>query len=56
MFEGGPIQVEDHEITLVRYLRYAMDGGGFLAFLPDSELNAKPLSDLAFLTKDLEPI
>src|SRR5689334_1685822 len=56
MFEGGPIEVEDRDLTFVRYLRYAMQSGGFLAFTPLSVWEARPQDDLAYLTKDLFPI
>jgi hypothetical protein len=61
MFEDGPLQVEGRDLTLVRYLRYAMEGGGFLAFMPDwvwasrSE-DSRPHDDLAYLTQGLWPI
>ena len=56
MFEGEPLEVEDRVLTFVRYLRYALQGGGFLNFLPGYEPDAMPVGDLAFLTKDLLPI
>lgn len=43
-------------MTLVRYLRYALRGGGFLNFMPGSAWAARPLDDLVFLTHDLLPI
>jgi hypothetical protein len=56
MFEGDRMYVEDRPLTLVRYLRYAMRGGGFLAFMPGSMWTLRPVEDLAFLTHDLLPI
>lgn len=66
MFEGGPLQFGGRDLTFVRYLRYAMLGGGFLAFMPDSPWNTymeemgepepRPEADLAYLTKGHWPI
>lgn len=56
MFEDGPIQLEDRNVPLVRYLRYAMRGGGFLAFMPGWEPEEMPKADLAYLTEGLWPI
>jgi hypothetical protein len=53
MFEDGPLQIEDRDLTFVRNLRYAMRGGGFLAFLPGWEPDVMPLEDLAYLTEGL---
>lgn len=53
MFEGGPLQIEGRDLTFVRNLRYAMQGGGFLAFMPDSEWGLRPEADLAYLTEGL---
>jgi hypothetical protein len=53
--EDGPLMAYDQPLTLVRYLRYAMQGGGFLAFL-DWERAEIPQDDLAFLTAHLLPI
>jgi hypothetical protein len=56
LFEGEPMSVEGRQLTLVRYLRYAMRGGGFLGFMPGSINPTAPVDDLAYLTRDLLPI
>jgi hypothetical protein len=56
IFEDAPQQTEGRNVTLVRCLRYALRGGGFLAFLPGWELEQMPAADLAYLTDGLEPI
>jgi hypothetical protein len=56
MFEDAPLVVEDRNLTLVRYLRYSMQGGGFLAFMlgiERDEKDQKPEEDLAYLTEGL---
>lgn len=55
MFEGAPLMADNQPLTLVRYLRYALQGGGFLAFL-NWEQAKTPQDDLAFLTAHLLPI
>jgi hypothetical protein len=54
-FDGAPFYVGDIRMTLVRYLRYALRGGGFLNFMPGSAWAPRPLDDLVFLTHDLLP-
>jgi hypothetical protein len=56
MFQDGPLKVQGHDLTLVRELRYALQGGGFLAFMPGSQWNTRPSADLAYLTDGLRPI
>ena len=56
LLEGGPLYVGSQRMTLVRYLRYTLRGGGFLNFSPGSAWTGRPLDDLAFLTRDLLPI
>jgi hypothetical protein len=56
LFEGEPVSVQGRQLTLVRYLRYAMRGGGFLGFMPGSIKSTTPVDDLVFLTRDLLPI
>ncbi|HUP27663.1 MAG TPA: hypothetical protein VM409_04445 [Chloroflexia bacterium] len=56
MFEDGPLQIGGKDLTFVRNLRFAMHGGGFLAFMPGSVWNVRPDDDLAFLTDGLRPI
>ena len=50
------MSVQGRQLTLVRYLRYAMRGGGFLGFMPGSIKAATPIDDLAYLTRGLLPI
>jgi hypothetical protein len=52
MFEDGPLQVEGHDLMFVQYLRYAMRGGGLLAFWPGWE-PLVPDHDLAYITEGL---
>jgi hypothetical protein len=56
MFEDAPLQMEGRDLTLVRNLRYALRGGGFLAFLPGSTWKPRPDDDLAHLTEGLLPV
>jgi hypothetical protein len=56
LFEGAPLYLGDRRMTLVRYLRLALRGGGFLNFAPGSAWIARPLDDLVLLTRDLLPI
>jgi hypothetical protein len=56
LFEGEPMSVQGRQLTLVRYLRYAMRGGGFLGFMPGNINQSTPIDDLAYLTRDLLPI
>jgi hypothetical protein len=56
LFEAGPVYVGSQRLTLVRYLRYALRGAGFLNFAPGSPWTRQPLDDLALLTRDLLPI
>jgi hypothetical protein len=54
--DGGPLYLGAERMTLVRYLRAALRGGGFCSFAPGSGWTAWPLDDLVFLTRDLLPI
>ncbi len=56
LLDGAPLYLGDRRMTLVRYLRAALRGGGFLNFAPGSAWIARPLDDLVFLTRDLLPI
>jgi hypothetical protein len=56
LFERQPVYVADRQLTLVRYLRHAMRGGGFLGFSMGVIGATRPEQDLAFLTHDLLPI
>jgi hypothetical protein len=57
LFDGAPLYLGgDQRLTLVRYLRAALRGGGFLNFAPGSAWVPRPLDDLVFLTRDLLPI
>jgi hypothetical protein len=63
VFEGDPLRIEDRDLTFVRYLRYAFNGGGFLAFSPESAWEALgntrsewPINDIQYLTRRLLPI
>lgn len=55
IFEGQVLTTEDGQpLTLVRYLRLALRGGGFLVQLASSGAQIPP-DDLDFLTADLLP-
>jgi hypothetical protein len=53
MFEGAPLMADDQPLTLVRYLRSTLQGGGFLTFWEQAKI---PQDDLAFLTAHFLPI
>jgi hypothetical protein len=56
LLDGCPLYLDTQRMTLVRYLRCALRGGGFLNFAPGSGWAPRPLDDLVFLTRDLLPI
>lgn len=56
LFEGAELYAGKQRLSLVRYLRYAMAGGGFLAFMPGTMWPHRPEADLRFLTDGLLPI
>ncbi len=56
LFDGSPLYVDGRRLTFVRYLRHALQCGGFLSFLPGSIGQRLPPSDVAQLTRELLPI
>ncbi|MBV9327334.1 MAG: hypothetical protein JO352_26625 [Chloroflexi bacterium] len=56
LFDGGPLYLAGQRLTLVRYLRAALSGGGFLNFAPGSAWVGRPSDDLATLIRDLLPV